>query len=170
MDITMNKTIKAEHAELAIKLADEIHNKWLNDELENAGDTYEAVHDALFALSKAMDGQYTMDAMPKVVALFGDVLDAVSGECGSISCQLWRNVVDVDGDVVEYEDVATWAEADWAELAAEGVNYRGSLKLTRYETFAADVASLVEDCIVRDSWVDRETELDGDTQWFRYHK
>jgi hypothetical protein len=166
----MNTTIKKEHTELASKLAEELRIKWLNDELENAGATYAAVHDALYALSKAMEGQYTMDAWPNVVALFADVLDAVSGECGCIPCQMWRNVANEDGDVVEYEEAPTWAEADWAELTADCVNYRASMKLTRYETFAADVASMVEDCFVRDSWADRETELDGDTQWFLYHK
>lgn len=166
----MNTNIKEEHKVLAEKLAADIKNKWLNDELDSIGAQYEAVEDALAELSLAMAGQYAMEAFAKVVALFDEVMDAVGGVCGTVDGTLWKNVLDEDGEVEEYEPVATWAEADWAELRAEEVSYRASLKLTRYESFAGDVAAMVERCMVADAWSDADSERDGDVEWFRYIK
>lgn len=163
------KTILKEHAELATRLAKGLTARWLNDELENVADYYEAADAATIELRDAMYRQYDMDAMADVVALFDEVLTATR-MCGSVSGTLWRNVRDADGEVAEFAEAESWTEADWAEIATDGVNYRASRTLTSYETFAATVAERIMECFTEQDFADEETEQDGEFQWFRMTK
>lgn len=163
------KAILKEHAELATRLAKGLTERWLNDELDKTADCYEAADAATIELRDAMYRQYDMDALADVVALFDEVLEATR-MCGSVSGSLWRNVRDEDGEVVEFLNAKTWAEADWAEIATDGVNYRASRTLTRYETFAATVEERIMECFSEQTFSEEETEQDGEYQWFRLTK
>ena len=164
------KTISPEHKALAASLVDKLQNM----ELHTVKDTYEATRDAVNELGNVMYRHYHVDALPAIAALFDELLDAVNGVCGNVGAIFLLQLLDEDGDFSGNKEVGTWDDATFALLATSRVNLSPSPSFTWAETFAAEIASHIECCIL--DWkcskksTDFDREYDRESQNFLYWK